>query len=125
MTEQPNSLKTTKAIWSQVRAFGSLWLALVCLGGFVVLIGGPWILALLSKILGPAAAKPGRVIALDMIFMLPFAVYFYIQQRQLSEGHVACRECGRQYPKTKASCPMCGCVNSENNTATELAAAKT
>lgn len=119
MADRSDYLKKAQGIWSQVRAFAKLWLALICLGGFVVLIGGPWVLGLLTKIFGPAAAKPGRVISLDMLFTLPFAIFFWIQQRRLAEGNVVCSQCGEQYPKTNSSCPMCGCANPEQNATKE------
>ncbi len=106
--------KQARAVWQKIRAFGSLWLALTGLGGFVVLVGGPWILGLLTNLFGPAAARPGRVITLDMLFTLPFAVYFWIQERRLENETVLCPGCGERYAKTNASCPMCGRARPED-----------
>jgi hypothetical protein len=115
MPEDPDSLKTAKVVLSQARGFSLLWLKLVCLGGFVVLAGGPWVIGILENLFGPAAAQPGRVITLDMLLTLPLAVFFWIQQNRLAEGETACPKCGEHYPKTNASCPMCGSANSPEN----------
>jgi hypothetical protein len=112
MAEESNSLKTARVVLSQVRGFSMLWLKLVCLGGFIVLVGGPWIMEVLQSLFGPAAARPGRVITLNMLFTLPLAVFFWIQQNRLAEGETACPKCGEHYPKINASCPMCGSANS-------------
>ena len=108
MPDYKSSLKKAAHIWEQVRPFLSLWLALIGLGGFLVLVGGPWVLNLLAKIFGPAAARPGRFITLDMLFTLPFAIYFWIQERRLEKETLLCPKCGERYPKTDTSCPMCG-----------------
>lgn len=115
MAAQADVWKTAKNGLAHVRSFGTLWLALASLGGFVVLVGGPWALQILKGIFGPAAAKPGRVITLDMIFTLPFAIYFFIQQSWLADGQVACPQCGEHYSKTKTSCPMCGAAQVQEN----------
>jgi hypothetical protein len=112
MAESSDSLKTAKVALSKARGFSMLWLKLVCLGGFIVLIGGPFVMGILQNLFGPAAAKPGRVITLDMLFTLPLAIFFWIQQNRLAEGETACPKCGEHYPKTNASCPMCGSANS-------------
>jgi hypothetical protein len=114
MADLSNFLKTARRVWSQVKGFATLWLALVSLGGFLVLVGGPWVLGLLTKLFGPAAAKPGRVITLDMLFTLPFSIYFWVQQGKLTEDSGTCSQCGQPYPKTNSSCPACGCANSAN-----------
>ena len=113
MADQSSSIKKTRAVWLEVRSFATLWLGLVCLGGFVVLISGPWVLGVLERIFGPAGANPGRVITLDMLLTLPLAIYFWIQGRRLAEGETACAQCGEHYPKTRSSCPMCGSANPE------------
>ena len=119
MTDQSHFLKHARELWSQVRGFATIWLALTSLGGFVVLIGGPWVLDFLMGIFGPAAGLPKRVITLLMLFALPFTIYFWIQQRWLAEGNVFCTQCGEPYPKTHTSCPMCGCVNTQANLTNE------
>ena len=85
-----------------------LWLALIGFVGFFVLVGGPWVLGLLTKLFGPAALKPGRVITLDMLFTLPLAIYFWIHERRLESETLPCPGCGERYAKTNTSCPMCG-----------------
>ena len=112
MAEQSDAWKTAKNVLPLVRGFSMLWLKLVSLGGFLVLVGGPWAIGILQDIFGPEAARPGRVITLDMLFMLPIAIFLWIQQNRLAEGEVACPDCGEHYPKTNASCPMCGSANS-------------
>ena len=111
MAEEQRSLTSPKVVLSQVRGFSTLWLKLVCLGGFVVLVGGPWIMGLLQGLFGPAAAQPGRIITLDMIVTLPVAIFLWIQQNRLAEGDTACPKCGEHFSKTNASCPMCGTAN--------------
>ncbi len=85
MADSSNSLNKAQAVWQQVRSFVFLWLALICLGGFVVLVGGPWVIGFLKRVFGPAAGLPGRVIAIDMLITLPLAVYLWTQQRKLDE----------------------------------------
>lgn len=116
MAEQQDSLKTAKIVLSRVRGFSMLWLKLVCLGGFLVLVGGPWAIEVLENLFGPAAARPGRVITLDMLLTLPVAIFFWIQQNKLAEGETACPQCGEHYPHTHASCPMCGSANAAQET---------
>ncbi len=110
-----NSLKKAARIWDQARPFLALWLALIGLGGFVVLVGGPWALGLLAKIFGPAAARPGRFITLDMLFTLPVAIYFWIHERRLENETILCPQCGERYPKTNSSCPMCGAARPQDD----------
>ncbi len=112
-------LKRVRDVWSPVREFGRLWLALICLGGFLILIGGPWILGLLTKIFGPAAARPRPVIGLDAILTLPFTIYFWIQERKLAEDNRLCAQCGELYPQTDSACPHCGCANPEETPTNE------
>ena len=110
MADRTEYLNQAREIWSQVRAFCMLWLAFTSLGGFVVLVGGPWILALLSGMFGPAAAEPGRITTLLMLSTLPLAIYFFLQQRRLSQTTVVCTQCGERYSNRNSSCPMCGCA---------------
>ena len=112
MAEQQDTLSTAKVVLSRVRSFSTLWLKLVCLVGFLVLVGGPWVLGILQGIFGPAAAWPGRVITLDMLFTLPVAIFFWIQQNKLAQGEVACSKCGEHYASALATCPMCGSAHS-------------
>ena len=111
MADESNARNKAQAIWQQVRSFTAIWLTLICLGGFVVLVGGPWGVGLLMKLFGPAGGNPGRVITLDMLFTFPFAVYFWIQQRKLEADKVPCTSCGARYPKSDTACPMCGATN--------------
>lgn len=111
MADRSISLQQARAIWSQVRAFCLLWLAFTSLGGFIILVGGPWVLSILTAIFGPAAAFPGRVITILMVATLPVVIYFFLQQRRLAQNTVPCSQCGERYANTNSSCPMCGCAN--------------
>ncbi|MCA9067580.1 MAG: hypothetical protein KDA84_01570 [Planctomycetaceae bacterium] len=110
MADRSIQLKQAREIWSQVRAFGLLWLAFTSLGGFIVLVGGPWVLGILTAIFGEAASRPGRVITILMIITLPIVIYVFLQQKRLADSTVACSQCGERYPNTNSSCPMCGCA---------------
>lgn len=111
MTDRSIYLKQAREIWSQVRAFCLLWLAFTSLGGFLILVGGPWMLAILTAIFGQAAARPGRVITILMVATLPIVIYVFLQQKRLAENTVLCSQCGERYPNTESSCPMCGCAS--------------
>jgi ribosomal protein L37E len=129
MADRSETFKQIREIWSQVRAFALIWLAFTSLGGFFVLVGGPWAIALLTGIFGEAAALPGRVITLLMVFALPFAIYFFIQQKRLDNSTTICEECGERYEIEHSSCPMCGTLratesSSDEQTAGGTAAAK-
>lgn len=119
MIDRTESLKQAREIWSQVRAFGTLWLAFTSLGGFLVLVGGPWALDVLTAIFGQAAAQPPRVITILMVLTLPPAIYFFWQQKRLAENAVICEQCGERFSKQNTSCPMCGCARSNGEDATE------
>lgn len=116
MADRSIDLKRAREIWSQVRTFCLLWLAFTSLGGFLVLVGGPWALGILTAIFGQAAARPGRVITILMVATLPLVVYFFLQQKRLAENTVLCTQCGERYAKTDSSCPMCGCASPKNDT---------
>ena len=112
MPDAPDSMSKPRVLWLQLRSFGTLWLALASLGGAVVLVGGHWAITFFTKLFGQAGAEPKRVITVLMVLSLPFAVYFWIQQRRLREGDVQCSQCGAAFPKTLSSCPMCGLAHS-------------
>jgi hypothetical protein len=80
MTDESNSLTVPETALSRAKGFGMLWVKLICLGGFIVLIGGPRVIGILQGIFGPAAAQPGRVITINMLLTLPIAAFFWFQQ---------------------------------------------
>jgi len=121
MIDRTESLQKAREIWSQVRAFGTLWLAFTSLGGFLVLVGGPWALDVLTAIFGQAAAQPPRVITILMVLTLPLAIYFFLQQKRLAENSVICEQCGERFSKENSSCPMCGCAHSPEKASDEKA----
>jgi hypothetical protein len=117
MPDSSETLQKAKAVWEPVRSFAGLWLALACLGGFVVLIGGPRVLAVLKGIFGPAAANPPWVITFVLLFALPLAIFFWIQGRRFDADQLTCFECGAKYPNTVSTCPKCGKAIPKNETA--------
>ena len=119
MAERSEIFNRAREIWSEIRVFCMIWLAFTSLGGFLVLVGGPWAIAFLTGIFGEAAAQPGRVITLLMIFTLPPVIYYFIQQKRLDASSVFCEECGERYSIEHAACPMCGTARAPDDSSKE------